>query len=202
MVMKADAFKQRLLTDPTLLFRTNLKTFTSLIQRLLTLPTGVLTEKEQDAYDTLAPVIAFGFPSGHIFNGHPLLYKVQRIESRYRDALSSRYPHLDPMLVHESNKLSVKKVYRVKYAAERISTTIPVSHSIPEEAQIRPDLAPQIHTSFGLPGMSKEIKTFLDDARVQQDHFKNNGINIGIQYKSSVHLGKTALTSFKLLKSL
>lgn len=106
------------------------------------------------------------------------------------------------MLVHESNKLSVKKVYRVKYAAERISTTIPVSHSIPEEAQIRPDLAPQIHTSFGLPGMSKEIKTFLDDARVQQDHFKNNGINIGIQYKSSVHLGKTALTSFKLLRSL
>lgn len=56
--------------------------------------------------------------------------------------MSNRYPHLDPMLVHESNKLSVKKVYRVKYEAERLSCTIPVSHAVPEEAQIRSDLAP------------------------------------------------------------
>lgn len=46
MIMKADVFQQRLLTDPTLLFRTNLKTFTALIQRLLALPVGSLTEKE------------------------------------------------------------------------------------------------------------------------------------------------------------
>lgn len=70
------------------------------------------------------------------------------------------------MLVHDSDKLTVKKVYRVKYETERLSATIPVSHKVPEEAQIRPDLAPQIHTSFGVPGMPKEIKTFLDDARV------------------------------------
>lgn len=40
------------------------------------------------------------------------------------------------MLVHESDKLSVKKVYRMKYEAERLSSVIPVSHIVPEEAQI------------------------------------------------------------------
>jgi len=80
----------------------------------LRLPVGLNTEKETEALHDIAQVIVFGF-GDNVYNPPPILSKAKAIDPVIREALASRYPHLDPTQEKAHYKLvpKVEYVYKI-----------------------------------------------------------------------------------------